>query len=165
MEALDVIVIIIGLLCVAASFFISEKAEKNVKTDKRLEEELEKRLREKLLSEENMEAAAAKLMENVENKGKEQSEELLLDVRGEMDQITNEKMMAFTEMSDQVLEKIHQDHTEVVFLYDMLKEKESELKDFSARLSGTKKEVQELLAKADRLPAASGEGCLCVRDR
>lgn len=156
MEALDVIVIIIGLLCVAASFFISEKAGGNAKADERLEKELEERLREKLFGEENMESAVAKLVEAVIAREQEQAEELLSDVKGEMDRITNEKMMAFTELSDQVLEKIHQDHTEVVFLYDMLKEKESELKDLSAKISGVRKEAQELLVKADRLSTVSG---------
>lgn len=154
MEALDVVVIIIGLLCVAASFFLSEKAAGGSKADEQLEQKIEEKLMKKLFDEENMEAAVTKLVEAAGQREQEQAGERLLDIKGEMDQITNEKMMAFTEMSDQVLEKVHQDHTEVVFLYDMLKEKESELKDYSAKLTGVRKEVEALLQKAEKLPAA-----------
>lgn len=46
-----------------------------------------------------------------------------------MERVTNEKIMAVNEYSDAVLEAIHKNHEEVVFLYDMLNDKQQSLKD------------------------------------
>lgn len=147
MEAIDIVFIILGLGCVVISFFLSEKLGGGRKQDELLQE-FRQKFQQKLLEKDNLELlfADAKL-EFAERMG-EDTEECVEKAKEELSRVSNEKTMAFAEYSDQVLEKIHQDHTEVVFLYDMLNEKESSLKDFAARLEGNRKRLEELMAEA-----------------
>lgn len=55
-------------------------------------------------------------------------EEIIVRTDDELSSLSNEKIMAVGEYSDQILEKIKHNHEEVVFLYNMLSEKEKELK-------------------------------------
>ena len=61
-----------------------------------------------------------------------------------MDRITNEKMMAVSEYSDTVLEQIHKDHQEAVFLYDMIDSKYKQVKNAAAELNQLEKSVRAL---------------------
>ena len=61
--------------------------------------------------------------------------------------ISNEKIMAVSEFSDQLLEKIEQNHKEVVFLYDMLNAKENEMKEFVQEIDKSKVFLEELANK------------------
>ncbi|HHX12254.1 MAG TPA: hypothetical protein GX731_05490, partial [Clostridiales bacterium] len=47
----------------------------------------------------------------------------------DLSKLSNEKIIAVSEFSDQILEKINRNHEEVVFLYKMLNDKEKELKE------------------------------------
>ncbi|WP_271712617.1 DUF6115 domain-containing protein [Anaeromicropila herbilytica] len=68
------------------------------------------------------------MMHSLEKKISENADEIVVKVDDELSQISNEKIIAVSEYSDQVLEKINQNHEEVVFMYHMLAEKENELK-------------------------------------
>lgn len=46
-----------------------------------------------------------------------------------LERLTNEKIMAVNEYSDTVLQEIHKNHEEAMFLYDMLNTKHDSLKD------------------------------------
>ena len=59
-----------------------------------------------------------------------------------MERISNEKIMAVHEYSDTVLEEIHKNHEEVVFLYDMLKGKRENLQ---TSLDQAEQDIQDLL--------------------
>ena len=50
-----------------------------------------------------------------------------------MNRLCNDKIMAVDEFSQQILEKIDANHQEVVFMYNMLSEKEKELKEFMSK--------------------------------
>ena len=66
----------------------------------------------------------------------------LSDESDSMSELANNKMLAINEMSGQLIEKIEQNHKEVIFLYDMLNEKSDNLKDFSAKIDGLRKELE-----------------------
>ena len=57
------------------------------------------------------------------------SEDAIAKTDDYLSKLSNEKIMAVSEYSDQILEKINKNHEEVVFLYNMLNNKEKELKD------------------------------------
>jgi Mor family transcriptional regulator len=59
-----------------------------------------------------------------------------------LSKISNEKIMAVNDFSDQILEKIRTNHEEVVFLYNMLNDKEKELKVLL-------REINQSIAKSD----------------
>lgn len=74
-------------------------------------------------------------------------EEALNKADDQLAHISNEKIMAVSEFSDQVLEKIEQNHKEVVFLYDMLNAKENEMKEFVQEIDKSKVVLEELANK------------------
>lgn len=73
------------------------------------------------------------------------SEEAIVRTDDYLSKLSNEKIMAVSEFSDQILEKIKRNHEEVVFLYNMLNDKEKELKTAVREIDGSKKKVKDLM--------------------
>lgn len=75
------------------------------------------------------------------------SEEIINKTEEYLSKLSNEKIMAVSEYSDQVLEKIDRNHEEVVFLYNMLTHKENELKEVLREYNESQRRARELLTK------------------
>ena len=157
MELIDILFVIIGLLCVAASFFLPEKLAGSRQKEEKRAADLKEAVLAELRKKENLDRIVTDALAELSGRMREQKNELLLDSESELDRMSNEKMLSCGEYSDEVLEKINQNHMEVVFLYDMLKEKESSLKDFAARLDGTNQQIQSLLQEAEEENARLGD--------
>jgi len=87
----------------------------------------------------------------------EVSEETIIRTDDTLSKLSNEKIMVVNEFSDQVLEKIKRNHEEVVFLYNMLNDKQKELKSAVKEIDSSKKIVKEILeskAEIDKIQAA-----------
>ena len=56
------------------------------------------------------------------------SEDTIVKTDDYLSKLSNEKIMAVSEYSDQILEKIARNHEEVVFLYNILNHKEKSLR-------------------------------------
>ncbi|MBE5844826.1 MAG: hypothetical protein E7302_11780 [Butyrivibrio sp.] len=65
-----------------------------------------------------------------------------------MDRVTNEKMNAISEYSDTVMNDIHKNHDEVMFMYDMLNDKHKNLKNTVSEVNRTAKEVKQTAEEA-----------------
>lgn len=72
---------------------------------------------------------------------------ILHDCEDKLESLSNDKIMAVGEYSDQIVEKIEANHKEVVFLYQMLKEKEEELKLTVQQVDNMKAECEKLSLK------------------
>lgn len=83
----------------------------------------------------------------------EVSEEVRVRTDDELVRLSNEKIIAVNDFSEQVLEKIKNNHEEVVFLYNMLNEKEKELKAAVKEIDAAKRKLHEI-AEARRQAAA-----------
>lgn len=122
----EVIILITGAILFTASFFIKDKSNGNASFD----EEEEKKIIREMLDEE---------MGKFRYQMEEATEEVINDNKDKMeramDRITNEKMSAVNEYSDTVMEQIHKNHDEVMFLYDMLNNKHSQVKNTAAELN------------------------------
>ena len=66
-----------------------------------------------------------------------------------LERLTNEKMMAINEYSDTVLQEIHKNHNEVMFLYDMLNDKHTNLKNTVSEAAKTAQVVEETKKEAE----------------
>jgi len=73
------------------------------------------------------------------------SEETVVRTDDSLSKISNEKIIAISEFSDQILEKIKSNHEEVIFLYNMLSDKEKELKAVVREIDSSKKKVQDII--------------------
>lgn len=127
MTLLEILLILVGIAVIIISCFLLDKPGVNRKQQETgiTDEELTQ-VKNKL------ESAVADLSEETVN----QAEDAL-------SKLSNEKIIAVDEFSNQVIEKINQNHDEVLFLYNMLNEKETSLND-SIRLADRKmKEIRE----------------------
>ncbi|MBR1865879.1 MAG: hypothetical protein IJ801_05170 [Lachnospiraceae bacterium] len=66
-----------------------------------------------------------------------------------LERISNEKIMAVSEYSDTVMQDIHKNHEEVLFLYDMLNDKHTNLKNTVSEVNKTVKEVEQTKQEAE----------------
>ena len=130
MTPIEIVLIIIGAVILIASFFM---------TDKSKTEEYAALINERELS--LTEAAAIK--DKVEAIISEVTEEAIAKTEDQLNQLSNEKIIAVNDFSGQVLEKISQNHEEVVFLYNMLNEKESEIKETIKSVDKIKRQINE----------------------
>lgn len=112
MTILEIVLIIIGLTAVVLSFKIGDKKDNN--EEKKSEEKLEDNREEIIKSSKELESKLDSIMEQAEDK---------------LGKLLNEKIMGFSEYSDQIFDKMEKNHGEEVFLYNMLGEKENEIKE------------------------------------
>lgn len=68
-----------------------------------------------------------------------------------LERLSNEKIMAVNEYSDTVLEQIHRNHEEAMFLYDMLNSKHTNLKNTVSEVNRTVKEAEEKVSGFQKL--------------
>lgn len=66
-----------------------------------------------------------------------------------MERLTNEKIMAVNEYSEQVLEAINKNHQEVIFLYDMLNDKHENLVNTVSEATQKAKEIKQTVQDAE----------------
>lgn len=127
-ELFPYILIIVGIIFIISSFFLPNK-----------EKEEEKELRENLTPTDraNLIAQGKKEIDGIFN---DRAEDTIEKVEEQLSRLSNEKIISVSEYSDQVLEKINQNHQEVVFLYNMLNEKEEEMKKMMAKMKPSIKE-------------------------
>ncbi len=132
-----VILIIIGLVVFAASFLLPGK-----QTSKE-EEGLTKAWEEKVKRFFLLQVKAAK--DDLEEKTDEVMSSSAEKAERCMERITNEKIMAVQEYSDTVLEQIHKNHEEAVFLYDMLNSKHDQIKFTAGEISSAVDDAKQNL--------------------
>lgn len=150
MTALEVTLIVIGLIFLVGSFFIKDKlSQKDIDRMAKLSEtEL------KILVDKNLKNAGSQIEDSIEESLADATE----GVKRQMEKETNEKIMAISEYSDTVLESINKSHNEIMFLYSMLNDKHKDLTELASQLqefSDNMKDTEnELLG---RLSAAAGE--------
>ena len=138
MDIIVIICLIIGVSCIGASFFIKEKAD----IDNHEKEKIAEEIRGRALSEDSIKKVMTRVEKGFSEKLSAISEDKLGGFADKMSEIANDKMLAINDMSGQLIEKIEQNHKEVIFLYDMLNEKSDYLKDFSAKIDGLRHELE-----------------------
>lgn len=129
MTGIEICLIIIGIACVCASFFVSRKSASQEVSDSYGSSYTSA----DVWTEKDEQIVTQRLEEILQ----EQQEEYVDEAKDRMGQICNEKIMAVDEFSKQILEKINSNHQEVVFMYNMLNEKQKELKTIMAETAKT----------------------------
>lgn len=140
MTIMEIILLIIGIVVFVASFRIPVGREETLTEGqiKATEEEISKLVQVKV------DEASTQLSDHMDetvNYAVEKAERSL-------DRLTNEKIMAVSEYADTVLSDIHKNHEEVVFLYDMLNDKQTHLKNTVKEAEQTAKTVTKKVNEA-----------------
>ncbi len=145
MTALEISLLIMGIIAFIASFVVPEmRSSENIPST--LDEETVKKL-----VGDQVEEARTKIEGVVE----ETVEYAVEKTERSLDRLSNEKIMAVNEYSDTVLEEINKNHKEVLFLYDMLSDKQVDLKNTVRKAEQTKKDTKEIVQAAEVKMAAS----------
>lgn len=117
MTALEIILLLIGIICVAASFIFFMKVDgpenvSNVNVG---------------LSDKQKEAIKKQISDAYQEQMDEMTDKVKESTESELEKLSNQKIKELSEYSETVLADINKNHNEVMFLYDMLNEKSKEV--------------------------------------
>lgn len=124
MNAAEILLIILGFLSISISFFLGSKEE----TDEAPETSPEGRT--KAIWTEKEEQLVKERICLILNEEKDNTLAVTTDL---LNRKSNEKIIEFDEFAKPLMEKIRHNHEEVVFMYNMLTEKEKEWKEAAKR--------------------------------
>ncbi len=136
MAILEAIMVIIGLGAVFLSFRATDGNSTDTSTSNASGEELK-----------NVTDKAKEALDKFDGDIEAKAEEVLNNTDNKLGTILNEKIMGLSEYSDQILDKMEKNHSETVFLYDMLNEKEKEIKELVHDIDVLKADIRDELAK------------------
>lgn len=126
MTGVEITLILVGIVFVLGSFFVQEKlTPKDVEEITRLSE---KEL--KIIVEREMKNAGTQIEDMIAEVADHAQE----DAKRAMEKETNEKIMAINEYANTVIESMNKTHNEILFLYNMLNDKHTELTEFATQL-------------------------------
>ncbi len=135
MIAAEVVLLIIGFISISVSFFVGNKRRSTYDPETMEPQEGARDIWTP--KEESM------VREQIDEILEQEKETVIAETTQSLNKKSNDKIMEFDEFSSQLLEKINHNHEEVVFMYNMLGEKEKELKDMmSKKPDDNKKKVQ-----------------------
>ncbi len=116
MTAIEIILIITGFAVLCISFFVSKRIEGEAYSgDGTVSETVWTEQEEKMIR------------DRIQEILKDYQMDIIDDTENQMNRLCNDKIMALDEFSQQILSKMESNHQEVVFMYNMLNEKEQEI--------------------------------------
>ena len=139
MTPLIIAMIIIGIVFVLVSFFLSEKLTKK-QSDFNID---------LLTVDDNYEFSDRELKiikRKIEDVIANQAKDILYETNESLSSMANEKTMALGDYAVAVCEQIEKNHKEVMFLYSMLDDKQKEIMNTVKKIDETKKQLEEILA-------------------
>ena len=131
MGAMEVFLIITAVIVIAVSFCIKEKSDKNEDEKKSGQDEV-KAVTQEMIKEE------------IQNQLAMISDDMLENTEAKLDKIANQKIMAVGNYSEDVLKNIEENHNDVMFLYNMLNDKETTLKNTVRDIEAVKVSVRKM---------------------
>lgn len=143
----EIIILIAGAILITVSFFVPDKGNNILEgADLTIDDETIKGI---------VDEQVKKAKESIDEAAKLSVSDGKDKLERYMDRLTNEKMMAVNEYSDTVIQQIHKDHEEAVFLYDMIDNKHTQVKNTAAELTQLQKDVKRLSESIENKTTAS----------
>lgn len=140
MGVLEIVLLLAGLIAVTLGFVLPVKKEESMEDVKRLAKAEIKDLVSQEMQ--GIKSHVDDVVEETITYAMEKTERSL-------ERLSNEKIMAVNEYSDTVLQEINRNHNEVMFLYDMLNDKHTNLKNTVQEVNKTVKEAEETKKEAE----------------
>lgn len=134
MTALEIVMLIIGIVCFGTSFVLTKDDAEPV-TKRRGSSHSNYKPE---LTNEQIEEIKGK----VENVVSEQMSMLEETTEAALDKISNTKILEMNEYANTVMNEINKNHNETVFMYDMLNDKAKEIKNLVKDVNQTKTEIE-----------------------
>lgn len=139
MTPAGIALLVIGIFVVVASFFVPDNEKRESKKDIEKKQEQIRRLMETELD--GMKLRVNEATNETVEASMEKSERAL-------EKITNDKIMAVNEYASVVMEEIDRNHKEVMFLYDMLSDKQTDVKNTVRHAEAAVKEANDAAKNA-----------------
>ncbi|MCR4590093.1 MAG: hypothetical protein K5668_04680 [Lachnospiraceae bacterium] len=139
MTVMGIVLLIVGALLFIASFIIPDDRSNSSKSSKAMGLKLDRMI------DERVEQVKGRLSD-VAVAAREEEE---LRAKRELERLTNEKIMAIEDYSKVVMDEIEKNHQEVMFLYDMLDNKSSDLKNTLRKADAVKKETESVFREGE----------------
>lgn len=158
MAFMEIALLIIGVIIFVISFLLPEgneqKSEKDIAAQK---EEVHRMVEQEVDS-----------MKLRVNEATNDTVEYAVDkAERSLEKVSNEKIMAVSEYAGTIIEEINKNHKEVMFLYDMLRDKQTDITNVVRKADATVKEIEQ--ASHDALSASEtllrGMGVATVSQR
>jgi len=134
MTGLEIVILILGIAFVVISFFMVDNRHT-------LDDRENKGISGEELSD---------LKEDIKHDISGEAGKILEEAQDKLESLSNDKIMAVGEYSDQIIEKIKEDHREAVFLYQMLCDKEEELKEMAGRMTNLKTDCERVIREKEQ---------------
>ena len=138
MEVMEIVLLVVGAVIFILSFVIPVKKEDSEEVLGLAKEEIKELISNEMSQikgqvDDTVDEAIIYAMEKTERS---------------LERLSNEKIMAVSEYSDTVLAEINKNHQEVMFLYDMLNDKHTNLKNTASEVDKTAKEAEAAVKEA-----------------
>lgn len=135
MSVMEIALLILGVIIFVISFILPSGPEK--KTEKEIETEKEEVHR---LVEQEIDGMKLRV-----NEATNDTVEYAVDkAERSLERVSNEKIMAVNEYAETIMEEINKNHKEVMFLYDMLSDKQTDLTNAVRKADATVKEIENM---------------------
>ena len=135
MSVMEIALLILGVIIFVISFILPSGPEK--KTEKEIETEKEEVHR---LVEQEIDGMKLRV-----NEATNDTVEYAVDkAERSLEKVSNEKIMAVNEYAETIMEEINKNHKEVMFLYDMLSDKQTDLTNAVRKADATVKEIENM---------------------
>lgn len=143
MPPVIIALLIIGGLFLGSSFFFGGKSSSKLEKGNKGGMQEDKVVKEEMI-------------QTLETTLSAVTEETIIKTEDELSKLSNEKIIAVHDFSNQVLNKINMNHEEVIFLYNMLNEKEQEIKKLLAEADAAKKHLGDEPGDSSKYDSNSG---------
>ncbi len=130
MGTMEIVLIVVGILIIGMSFMLKDSSENE---SNRYDSTNDVRLIAKDIVKEEVQNQLAML-----------SDDIIENTEAKLDKLANQKIMAVGDYSEDVLKNIEDNHNEVMFLYNMLNDKENTLKNTVRDIEAVKVSVKNM---------------------
>lgn len=139
MTVMGIVLLIAGALLFIASFIVSDRGQDGMKNSRAMGLKLDRMI------DERVEQVKGRLSD-VAAAAREEEE---IRAKRELERLTNEKIMAIEDYSKVVMDEIEKNHQEVMFLYDMLDNKSSDIKNTIRKADAVRKETESVFREGE----------------
>lgn len=149
MTALQIILLVIGLVFLVGSFFVSEKLSSSDL------EEMKKMSQQeiKVILDKELQSADSTIEKKIQGK----LDDVIEDLERKSDKETNDKIMAISEYSDTVLNSMNKSHEEIIFMYDMLNDKQERITEIVKEMQAMESAITQMEEALDEKIEQVGE--------
>lgn len=134
MTGMEIALLILGILVFIASFIVPETMKEPGEEGSRISDEKIKEM---------VDGQIRTAKEQLQDTTDETIQYAMEKAERSLERITNEKITAVSEFSDTVLSDINKNHQEVMFMYDMLHDKQKNLKETAVMVDQTNAKAKE----------------------